>query len=47
MTRFEVDFIDITGGWYTYDIYAYSVFDAAAALSHCASIKRITNIVVA
>lgn len=32
MNKYIVDFIDETGGWYTYDIYANSVFDAACEL---------------
>lgn len=32
MKRYVVDFIDQFGGWYTYDVYANSVFDAACEL---------------
>lgn len=38
MIKFQIDFkeSDQIVGWYTYDIYADSVFDAACALFACA-----------
>lgn len=32
MHLYTIDFIDVTGGWYTYDVDGASVFDAACNL---------------
>ena len=44
MNKYIIDFIDISGGWFTYDVYAASVFDAACELCKIGGIKRITSI---
>lgn len=43
MNKYEVDFLT-SCGWFTYDIWANSIFDAAIALMQLDASARITNI---
>lgn len=43
MNKYEVDFL-CSDGWFTYDIWANSIFDAAIALMQLDASARITNI---
>lgn len=44
MKTYVVDFIGSDGGWYTYDIYANTVFNAACELLRFERNARITNV---
>ncbi len=46
MKKFTVDFLEQgqTVGWFTYDVYATDVFNAACELFACCGLVVITNI---